>query len=361
MQHHLPARHPAAPASPSRGRLEPEGELGAGQVPQGHRPAHLQRLGAPEASQLGGAVGDRDLEVQGVGQVQAAVEVDRPVIGRPGPGRCPAAGPPRPRPGRPRSASGSNRALASCDQPHQLRWPDLVRHRGDVGVHELRGVPGQAHGGVRDHPEPPRLQLAGLRAASSSPGAGRTPPPHWRQVPAPGFGGLAQGGGELGDRELRDPRTPGPAEWEAGLVPGLDRADQGVLGVHRRLLRPRDHHVPIGLVTVLVAPPRVAQHRGRVVTATQRPEVGSRSHRENQLNQGPPTQADEQMTAVDDAQKPAWLGTVDGPSTASTSRSGRARAAAPGRRGPATSRCRRRCRAGPPSAARSGPRSSGAR
>ena len=192
----------------------------------------------PSARSSEAPADDRGVEVEGVGQVQVALDVHRPVVGRPGRARRRTAGRPRPPAGRPRSASGSNLAWASATSRISWRRPDLVRHRRDVGVDEPRGVPGQAHGGVGDHPEPPRLQLTGLQPFP----AVREPvePLHApAQEPAPGLGGLPQGGGELGDRELRHPRTPGPTQREAGLVPGLHRTDQRVLGVHRRELRRR--------------------------------------------------------------------------------------------------------------------------
>ena len=173
---------------------------------------------------------------------------------------------------------GVEPGLGLLDQPAQLRGPDLVRERRDLGVHERRRLRGQAQGAVGDEPEPPRRQLTGLE-----PG-----PAPWEpvvaldrvgEVAAPGLGGPAHRGGELDDRELRHLRTPLATQRQAGLVPLIDRPDQRLTRVHRRprrggLASPRGRRRPR---PASVPARRPARRRGR--RSSERERVEGRGHR----------------------------------------------------------------------------------
>ena len=84
-----------------------------------------------------GVVGDRGVEVEGIGQVELAVDAARPATETSASAmstcRASAAA------GRSASAcSGSNRAIASWMSRSSWAGADLVRHMRDVGVHERR-------------------------------------------------------------------------------------------------------------------------------------------------------------------------------------------------------------------------------
>ncbi len=168
------------------------------------------------------------------------------------------------------------------DQPAQLGGADLVGDRGDVGVHERRRRRGQGHGAVGDVAESEGLQVTGLESfpAPSEPVAALD---GLGEEAAPGLGGAAQRGGELDDRELRDLgaalATQRQSRLVPGLVPGLDRADQRVAGVHRRPPRGGLHHLAGGVVLDLLLGPGVGQHRGGVVALGRLRRVEVRGHR----------------------------------------------------------------------------------
>ena len=84
-----------------------------------------------------GVGGDRGLEVQGIGQVDVAVDVHPardPDVGEPDV-EVPGLGG-----GEPVGLGlvGVEPGLGLVDQPVQLGRADLVRHRRDMGVHERR-------------------------------------------------------------------------------------------------------------------------------------------------------------------------------------------------------------------------------
>ena len=188
-----------------------------------------------------GVRGDRGLQVQGVGQVDLAVDAHGPGhagVGQrdvevPGLGRGEAFG---------LGGLGVEPGLGLLDQPPQLRGADGVRERRDLGVHERRRLRGQTDGAVGDEREPPRRQLTRLDPGPA-PREPVVPLDRVGEVAAPGLGGTAHGGGELDDRELRHLRTPLPTEWQGGLVPLIDRPDQRLTRVHRRPPRGRPHHL----------------------------------------------------------------------------------------------------------------------
>ena len=178
-----------------------------------------------------GVCGDRGLQVEGVGEVEVAVDPDPASdvhVGQrdvevPGLRGGLAFG---------LGGLGVEPGLGLLDQPGQLGGADLVRERRDLGVHERRRLRGQAQGAFGDERQPPGRQVAGLEPGPAAPepvaALDRV-----GQVAAPGLGGAAQRGGELDDGELRDLRAPLPTHRETGLVPLIDRPDQGVDRVHR--------------------------------------------------------------------------------------------------------------------------------
>ena len=206
--------------------------LGAGQVAGGDGTAYVQGLGGPQQELVVGVGCDRGLQVQGVGEVDVTVDADPAVdtdlgqrdveVSRLGRGEAFGLG-----------GLGVEPGLGLLDQPPQLRRPDAVRERGDLGVHERRRLRGQAQGAVRDEREPPRRQLPGLEPgpAPLQPVAalhrvGQVAPPGLRRAP--------ESGGELDHRELRHLGAAFAAQRQAGLVPLIDRPDQRLAGVHRR-------------------------------------------------------------------------------------------------------------------------------
>ncbi len=98
-----------------------------------------------------------------------------------------------------------NGAMACSTRACSWYGPDLVRRRSDVRVHERGRLPRQQQGPLGDPAGLPRLQVTADH-----------PPPHPREAVAqleglpdirlPRIGGQAEGGGELGDRELRHQR-----------------------------------------------------------------------------------------------------------------------------------------------------------
>ena len=142
-----------------RGGVEVEGELAAGEVPDGGGPPHVQGVGGAEVLQRLGAGGDGGVEVEGVG------EVELPVHGAGAPqrrlprvdGEGPAVG------GLAAAAFGllghepPDRLL---DQPVDLGGADLVRHVRDVAVDVRGGLHRQDHGRAGDPAGPPGGQVA---------------------------------------------------------------------------------------------------------------------------------------------------------------------------------------------------------
>ena len=211
--------------------------------PRAMGPAHLERLGATRGEQQGVRAATATSRSRPSARSRppssrttpsdadlGQVDVQVPLLRRPRPGRPrPAAG--RTWPG-PRDRPHQLAPGRSCAPPARRGCPRTPRHRG-TGTWWRRRSSRAA--------TPPTGRPARRLPAAGEP---VDPSTHRRQEPATRLRGLPEGGGELGDRELRDPRTPGPAERETGLVPGLHRTDQGVLGVHRGELRPRRSSCP---------------------------------------------------------------------------------------------------------------------
>ena len=136
-------------------------------------------------------------------------------------------------------------------------------------------VPGQADIVASSHPDghdtaPTRLELlpavGPLGGDASRTGRGRARRGHARDVAA---------------ARDRDPPPPAPLPTQrGGLVPGLDRPHQRVLGVHRRgTSRPRPSPTRADWSSAPASADRrrTPSTEARVVTATQWLEVGSRS------------------------------------------------------------------------------------
>ena len=101
---------------------------------------------------------------------------------------------------------------------------------GQVGVDERSGVGGELTGDLGDPPDAPHLHLACFEASPDL----RQPVLALDRVGEqgpPGVGGMAEGGGELDDREFRDLGGAGAGELEHGVGAGHpETGDPGVLG-----------------------------------------------------------------------------------------------------------------------------------
>jgi hypothetical protein len=161
VQHHLAL----VPTGPALGRLsgcvcQVKSRLVAGEVAHGDGAADVEGLGRTQQKLLVCVRGDRGLQVQGVGQVDIAVDLDPARQARvaerdvevPVPGRGEAFG---------FSGFGVEPGLGFLDEPAQLGGSDLVRERGDPRVDERGRLRWQADGAVRDERELPRRQVTG--------------------------------------------------------------------------------------------------------------------------------------------------------------------------------------------------------
>ena len=186
------------------------GELAAGQLTDRHRAADVEGLGGAEVLELGGDRLDRGLQLEGVGEVELAVDREGAVVGGHLPGldgEVPAI---RPLEATAFGFGGHVPADRLVHQPVELAGSDPVRGRRHVPVHKRRRVLGQEEGLLGDPAAQPRPQVPGL-----------DPPPHPREpvpefegvadVPLPRIGRHPQRGGELGHRELRHQGAPSPA------------------------------------------------------------------------------------------------------------------------------------------------------
>ena len=266
MQHHL--RRWRCGLRPGRGRLigrgQVEGGLVAGEVADRDGAAYVEGLGGAEEQLVVGVGGDRLVEVEGIGEVEVALDVHGPGhrdlvqgdvevadLGRRGPLGL--------------GLLGVEPGDGLLDQPAQLRRADRVRERGDVWrPRRPRPAGERAQGAVGDEPQPPRRQLAGLEPG---PAAGQPVAALHRlgQVAAAGLGGAAQRGSELDDRELRDLRAALPTQRQAALVPLVDRPHQGLARVHRGPPRRGLHDLAGRVVLGRLLGPRERQHSGGVV------------------------------------------------------------------------------------------------
>ena len=214
---------------------EVEGELAAGELAGGHRAAYVEGLGRPEGRELFGAVADRGVEVEGVGEVEDTFDVGDAVVGGPVGVDVEAA-----------SVGGLAAVLLGAlgvegdaglvDEALDPGPADLADESGQLAVHEVRAVQGQRRGQLRESPGLPQRDLAG---ADQLPGAlepvgqleGVTD-----QGPG-GVGGQAEGGAELHRRELRDQRRPLTRERNGQLPehqPRGGRLGDRLFRVHRR-------------------------------------------------------------------------------------------------------------------------------
>ena len=209
-----------------------------------------------------GVRGERGVEVDGVGEVEVALDVDGPGgadlvevdVEVAGVGGRLAVG---------FGAVGVEPGDGFGDESVELGGADLVGHRCDMGVDELRRGRCEAQGAFGDELQPPGLQLAAFEAgpAAAQPVAALH---HVGEVAAPGLGGAAQGGGELDDGELRDLGAALATQRQRGLVPGVGRSDQGSGRVHRRPLRGGPHDPSSVVVLGTLRGPRGREHaRGR--------------------------------------------------------------------------------------------------
>ena len=241
--------------------VQVEGHLRARHFADGHRAADVEGLRRTEVLELGSEAGDRGLEVLGVGQVQLAVHACGAVVGvlLLLDGEVAAVGL--------HEASflgevGHELGDGLLDQSMQLIGTDLVRRRSDVGVHERRRLPGQQKRPVGD---PTGLPGAEVAPDHAPPHAGKAvaeleglPDVRLARV-----GGQAEGGGELGDRELRHQRRTRTGQRHP-LVAVPDQHLRLVDRVGRVHRRPR-HRVlqqpRLGRVHDRPILPRSSQHR----------------------------------------------------------------------------------------------------
>ncbi len=178
------------------------GVAAASQLAERPRPADVERLGAPQVGEPGGAGGQRRVEVEGVCQVEVAVEVHGAVVTDllEVHVEVPAVGG-----GEPSGLGtvGIEPDQGLLDQPVQLCKSDTVREGRDLPVDVRRPVGAQADGRAGDPPGAPRRQVAGPNPRPRPREAVRELDRLRQQRPA-GIRGDPQGGCELGDAELPD-------------------------------------------------------------------------------------------------------------------------------------------------------------
>ncbi len=192
----------------------------AGDLAGGDGPADVQRLLRPTESELLGCLGQGGVEVQGVGEVElaldagGAVEGDLVVVethvatigGLGGVGGC---------------LLGHEPDDCFLDEAFEGGVPDLVGEPGDLGIDEPDGFGGQQQGVLGDPAGPPGLEVTGHH-----------PGPHLGQAVleldrvgdqgAAGVGGEPDREGEFGDAELRDQGCPRPGQEQTGVATGGD-------------------------------------------------------------------------------------------------------------------------------------------
>ena len=177
---------------------EVEGGLVAGQVADRDRAAYVQGLGGAGEELLVGVVGDRGLQVQGIGEVEVPVDPDPAGDTRRRPGRCRSARPRPPRAVRPPGLRGRT-------------WPWLPRSAGPAGPR--RSCAPRARRGRRRTP-PPRVRdrwCVRRWTPASRPAAAR--PPAGPSSCTAGNGPRRRGRGSGARRRWTCParrRTPSP-------------------------------------------------------------------------------------------------------------------------------------------------------
>ena len=228
---------------------EVERGLGPCEVTERLGSPRVEGRGGPERLQSGGAVGDRAVEVEGVGDVDlglephGAGEVDVVVVDRDVTRVDMEVAVLRIRR---RLRLGEVEPLDGLgDEPVQLRHTDAPGDRGDLRVDEGRSLPGQrgrrVDGDLRDRPRPPRRHPAGLdlrpqagEAVAQLEGVADELLRRRRRD--------AEDGAELGEAELRDQRCTlardgllvlAAGDREGGrVVDGLRRVEVGPPGCH---------------------------------------------------------------------------------------------------------------------------------
>ena len=216
---------------------EVEGELAAGELTDRHRASYVEGLGRAEVLQLGGDRLDRGLQLEGVGEVELAVDGEGAVVGVHLPGLDGEVAAVRVLEATGLGFVGHVAADRLVDQPVERTGADPVRGRRHVPVHKRRGVLGEEEGLLGDPAGQPRPQVPGL---DPPPDPGEAVPEleGVADVPLPRIGRHTERGGELGDRELRHQRRTLTGDRHPGLAVGTrgeglglqDRVD----GVHRR-------------------------------------------------------------------------------------------------------------------------------
>jgi hypothetical protein len=246
--------------------LEDQGLFAAGDHADRGGAADVQRVLTAQGGQLGGAGGDGVFEVEGVGQVELAVdprgagEGDLVVVD----GEVPALGCLGAAFG---GVLGHEPGYRLLDGPLGLGHPDPVRERRHHLVHIGRGLhrEGMRPGLLGDPPRPPRRQRPGPHPSPDL----RQPVGQLQRVgdqDPPGPGREAQCGGELGDRELTDQRCTRTGDRDPGVLPPPRPPGRRILDLGDLVqLSPLDRHLEhtglggIGVSTELACS---SQHRG---------------------------------------------------------------------------------------------------
>ncbi len=223
-------------------RRQVESELASGELPGGHRAAHVEGLLAAEVAEVLGTLLDRSVEVEGISEVEGAVDLhgalEPDVVGvdvEPTVliGCCTAGF----------CFLGVEADLGFVDEAVELGEADLVRGRGEHPVHVGGACFGEKQGGVSDAPGLPHLEVTG-----HDPGIDpRQPVPQLERpsdVPLAGLRRHPEGGGELVGVELPHTRGTRSGEGEAGVAEGLDVGRGhavGIGGVDGVIDRPVQH------------------------------------------------------------------------------------------------------------------------
>ena len=225
----------------------------AGEVAGGDGAAYVERVGRAGCFQGLGAAGQGGVEVQGIAEVELALdpggagEGDLVVVD----GEMALVGGPS---GVLEGLCGHVPGDRLGDEAVGRGGADLVREGRDLLVDESGGLSGEPDGGLGDPTGPPCGQVAGGDACPVSGEAVLELERGGDQV-APGVGRDAQGGGQLGDAELGDQGCAGSGERDPGLGaapepgrgPGRGEGD----GLDRVLLGPGhrgDQDVRLGRV-----------------------------------------------------------------------------------------------------------------
>ena len=163
MQHHLTGLGSPTGLGLVRraGCVKVEGELVPGDLAGGERSAYVEGLGRPQHLQRLGTLGQGGVEVEGVGEVELAVDLAGAVEGDllvlDG-----EVSPVRGLPGVFGGLVGHEPGDCFGDQPLQRGDPDPVREWRHLGIHERRRFHRQPEGGLSDPAGTPGLQVTAL-------------------------------------------------------------------------------------------------------------------------------------------------------------------------------------------------------